>query len=121
MIDIIEHIPRHEVEQIIPILYKALKPGGCLLVHTPLYKEDVDVLHKEISTLSADSTDIYEETKGMHINRYSYESLGDQFQRFGFKRYNDYIFLKPTNCIPVWNYQGRGKRKLAKVFGYHFS
>lgn len=121
MLDIIEHIPRNEVDQIVPALYSALKRGGCLVSHTPLYNNDADLIHNiNHNNTLFDSADEYKETKGMHINRYTRESLCKQFCKYNFVCYNDYIFLKSKNKIPIWKYNGRGKRFLARVLGYFF-
>jgi SAM-dependent methyltransferase len=95
MFDVIEHIPRHEVEVILPKLYSNLIPGGLLIVHTPFFPEDDNVLETGGKSLCEDSSDWFEETQGMH-NRYSYDSLNEQLQKFSFVRGDDYTFFRPN-------------------------
>jgi SAM-dependent methyltransferase len=95
MLDVIEHIPRREVDTILPILFRLLVPGGTLVVHTPLFPEDDDVLVTGGKPASRDESDDFEQTRGMHINRYSDESLGAALATAGFARWNNFIFVKP--------------------------
>ncbi|MGH8131317.1 MAG: class I SAM-dependent methyltransferase [Steroidobacteraceae bacterium] len=95
MLDVIEHIPRSEVDTILPMLFRLLVPGGTLVVHTPLFPEDDDVLVTGGKPVSRDDSDNFEQTRGMHINRYSNESLGAALAAAGFARWNDFIFVKP--------------------------
>lgn len=103
MLDVIEHIPRTEVDAILPILFRLLMPGGALVVHTPLFPEDDDVLVTGGKAASRDDSDDFEQTRGMHINRYSDESLGKALGACGFSRWSDFIFVKPIG--------GRGLRR----------
>jgi 2-polyprenyl-3-methyl-5-hydroxy-6-metoxy-1,4-benzoquinol methylase len=95
MLDVIEHIPRKEVDALLPLLFERLEPGGALVVHTPLFPEDDDVLVTGGKAASRDDSDDFEQTRGMHINRYSDESLGVALSASGFARWNDSIFVKP--------------------------
>jgi SAM-dependent methyltransferase len=104
MLDVIEHIPRKEIDVILPLLFRRLSPGGTLVVHTPLFPEDDDVLVSGGKAASRDDSDEFEETRGMHINRYSDESLGAALSACGFDRWNDFIFVKPLH--------GRGVRRV---------
>jgi len=118
MLDAIEHIPRREVEAILPHLYASLEPGGSLIVHTPFYPEDDDVLVTGGKAVCRDSSDDFEQTKGMHINRYTRRGLGQQFSRYGFVRWTPYIFFHPVGRFPVFALRGFGGALLAKRLGY---
>jgi len=96
MLDVIEHIPRKEVDALLPMLFQRLVRGGTLVVHTPLFPEDDDVLVTGGKAASRDDSDDFEETRGMHINRYSDDSLGAALAASGFARWNESIFVKPV-------------------------
>jgi len=93
MFDVIEHIPRNEVNKILPKLGQMLCSGGILIIHTPFYNEDNDVLVNGLKKSCVDSSDLIDETRGMHINKYSYNSLREQLKKFGFTQWGDNIFL----------------------------
>ena len=88
------------------------------MIHTPFYPEDDDVLTTGGKSVCKDSSDDFEETKGMHINRYSYHSLGVQLDRYGFKRWAPCIFLRPCNLIPIWLGPLKRMHGLARFLGY---
>lgn len=104
MLDVIEHIPRSEVEELLPILYQILLPGGCLIIHTPFYVEDNDIIHEGLKLSTQDSSDQHDETNGMHINRYSAKGLKNQVEKYGFFQWSNYIFIKPKNKFPIWKH-----------------
>lgn len=120
MMDVIEHIPRTEMSLIAPEICRALCPGGLFIVHTPFFPEDDDVMVTGGKEACKDESDEFDATRGMHINRYSNESLGSYLRTFGFRRWNDFLFVKPYRLLrlPVWNYHGRGRRRIAKFLGY---
>lgn len=97
MMDVIEHIPREQVEKLLPEIYDRLIPGGYLVIHTPFYPEDDNVFVTGGKKICMDSSDQFEETRGMHVNRYSFNGLGEHLARFGFARLGAYIFLRPAN------------------------
>jgi len=129
MIDSIEHIQRFEVEQILPLIFRILRPGGCFVVHTPFYTEDNDVFAQNGEEVcaafehngkeaDADLIDEFEQTHGMHINRYSKESLARHLEAHGFMRWTNYIFLRPRMLRPIWAYRGPIRWPLARFCGY---
>ena len=118
MIDSIEHIQRFEVETILPLIFRILRPGGCFVVHTPFYPEDNDVFEHGGKEACADLTDEFEQTHGMHINRYSKESLARHLEAHGFMRWTNYIFLRPRLLRPIWAYRGPIRWPLARFCGY---
>ncbi|WP_295437985.1 bifunctional 2-polyprenyl-6-hydroxyphenol methylase/3-demethylubiquinol 3-O-methyltransferase UbiG [uncultured Thiodictyon sp.] len=119
LLDVIEHIPRYEVEQLLPQIFERLVPGGVLVIHTPFFIEDDDIIVSGGKEICKDSSDKFEATAGMHVNRYSAEGLGIQLQNFGFARWSPHMFFRPIGAIPVWHYHGLGRAKLAKLFGYY--
>ena len=117
MLDVIEHIPRFETERILPDLFRRLVPGGCLVVHTPFGPEDDDLFITGGKVSCKDSSDLCDETKGMHINRYSSAGLAAQLGRHRFCRWTDYVFVRRT-FVPMCWYRGLGRRTLARLCGY---
>lgn len=95
MLDVIEHITRPEVDRLLPLILDALTPGGCFVVHTPFFAEDDDVLVTGGKTNCRDSSDRFDETRGMHINRYCERGLGEHLARHGFDRAGPYYFVRP--------------------------
>ncbi|MBM3889305.1 MAG: methyltransferase domain-containing protein [Verrucomicrobia bacterium] len=118
MLDSIEHIPRNEVEKILPLLAQQLEPGGTLVICTPFYEKDDDVLAAGGKRSTRDESDDIEETRGMHINRYTKKSLSQQVCRHGFVRWLRRIFLKPLPGLPLWLYRGPGREWLLRKCGY---
>ena len=118
MLDAIEHIPRFEVEELLPLVFARLRPGGCFVVHTPFYAEDNDVFAHGGNAACADTSDEFEETQGMHVNRYTRESLARQLENHGFARWTKYIFLRPRSLRPIWAYRGPLRWPLARFCGY---
>jgi hypothetical protein len=124
MLDVIEHIPRKEVDGILPLLFRSLEVGGALVVHTPLFPEDDDVLVTGGKAASRDDSDDFEQTRGMHINRYSDDSLGVALAAAGFERWNDFIFVKPLAGKRVrrqrWGWAEGLRAKMARWSGFWF-
>lgn len=118
MLDVIEHLPRCEVAELLSILFRSLIPGGSLVIHTPLYAEDEDLFATGGKPQSLDSSDRFPETQGMHINRYSSASLENQVCSYGFIRWSQEVFLRPSLPFPIWKYRGPGRRILGKSLGY---
>lgn len=120
MFDVIEHIPRNEVNKILPKLSKMLCSGGGLIIHTPFYNEDNDVLANGLKKQCMDSSDFVDETRGMHINKYSYNSLREQFKKFGFMQWSDNIFLNSKIKIDLYKKDFFIKYIFFKLFPYKF-
>lgn len=95
MLDVIEHITRPEVDRLMPLVMRALVPGGCCVVHTPFFAEDDDVLVTGGKANCKDSSDTFDETRGMHINRYCESGLGEHLAKHGFIRKGPYYFVRP--------------------------
>lgn len=98
MIDCIEHIPKSEVDEILPMLYRALRPGGHLIVFTPYYPVDEDFISQGFEYIAPTISDLIPETRGMHCNKFTRERLIREFQNCGFDFVRDRVFVKP--CQP---------------------
>ncbi len=79
MLDVIEHIPRHEASLILALLKKHLDKRAIIVINTPVYKYDNDIITNGIDERNhidrVDHSDFIPETKGMHCNKYSIISL----------------------------------------------
>jgi predicted SAM-dependent methyltransferase len=75
MFDVLEHIPRDEATQIFAYIKPFLNPGAVIVVNIPFYPVDNDVVKEGVKGGAGDNSDYYEETKGMHCNRYTRESF----------------------------------------------
>lgn len=75
MFDVLEHIPRDEARMIFQLLIPFLKPGAVIAVNTPFFGVDNDVVKEGLKEGAGDNSDYYEETKGMHCNRYTRTSF----------------------------------------------
>lgn len=85
MLDVIEHIPRSEVDPILRRLHRLMKRRGHLVVHTPFYKIDEDFLAQGENYLEPSATDIHPKTRGMHCNKYTSRRLIRELRSAGFR------------------------------------
>ncbi|HOE15512.1 MAG TPA: FkbM family methyltransferase, partial [Candidatus Paceibacterota bacterium] len=88
MFDFVEHVPREELVKILLELRNLLKEKAILVINTPAYKYDNDVIkngYDERNQIdSSDTSDIVPETNGMHCNKYSLISLQEFMDNQGF-------------------------------------
>jgi|GEM_PF-1972367 len=88
MFDFVEHVPRGELIKIFKKLKQLLKKESVLVINTPAYKYDNDVIkngYDERNQIdSLDTSDIVPQTKGMHCNKYSLISLQEFMNSQGF-------------------------------------
>ncbi len=91
MLDVLEHIPRSELSLIMSYLKKYLSEKAVLVINTPAYKFDNDVIVDGLDERNlintVDHADLIEETKGMHCNKYTISSLPK------FMRKNEFLNL----------------------------
>lgn len=97
MFDVLEHIPRHEVDPILSKLMEIFAPDGNVIITTPFYKVDCDVISEGVKPGADDSSDRFPETQGMHCNRYTRGSLRSTLSAFGLSPADDLltIWYKP--------------------------
>lgn len=84
MLDFVEHVPRNELAQILLLLKPHLSDTAVLVVNTPDFLYDNDVIADGLNEQGRDSSDFVEETQGMHCNRYTLDSLRRFFGSLGF-------------------------------------
>lgn len=92
MLDFVEHTPRGELEEILCTLKGAVTNTANIIIHTPFYVKDNDILKEGVQVL--DTSDLYEETQGMHCNRYSRESLEEFMNKCGYIKNSEYFWRK---------------------------
>lgn len=95
MLDTIEHIPRLEVEQLLPLIHRALRPGGFLIVDTPFYGVDEDYIAQNYRFLAPSASDLHPATEGMHCNKFTRERVHREMSEAGFKIVGDKLFQRP--------------------------
>jgi 2-polyprenyl-3-methyl-5-hydroxy-6-metoxy-1,4-benzoquinol methylase len=94
MLDVIEHIPKEDMEKIYWMIYRSLKPDGVLIIDTPIYK----------SRDATDSSDAIPATQGMHCNKQTRENLYLDLWRRGFKKYSFHVWYKGKWSFKMWLY-----------------
>jgi len=84
MLDFIEHVPRIEFKRLLMKLRDHLSENAVLIINTPVYREDNDVLQDGLKTRNQmnmiDISNSIPETSGMHCNLYTIPSL-QQFMK----------------------------------------
>ena len=95
MLDTIEHIPRIEVTKLLPLIMRALKTEGQLIVDTPFYGVDEDYIDQGYRFVAPSASDLHPATKGMHCNKFTRERILREMSAVGFKILSDKNFQKP--------------------------
>ncbi|MBI2310252.1 FkbM family methyltransferase [Candidatus Collierbacteria bacterium] len=107
LLGVIEHVPRRDVVTVLPWLLKSLTPKAIVIINTPVFPVDNDGYQDGIDKRDYEDTDDYEETTGMHINRYTKESLLQ--------------FMKENGFTPISTHYFVASHPLATIFfGYPF-
>ena len=79
MFDFIEHVPRSELKEIFTFLKKVISNKAIIAINTPNFKFDNDVIKNGLDNRNNlntyDTSDLINETKGMHCNKYTTISL----------------------------------------------
>jgi len=93
LLDVIEHIPRQDVVVVLPWLLKSLTQKAIVIINTPVFPVDNDGYKDGIDARDYEDTDDYEETSGMHINRYTKDSLLQFMKENGFSPLSTHYFV----------------------------
>lgn len=100
MLDVIEHIPRSEVKKIFDKLPTIMSQNGILVINTPAYNFDNDVIQDGYDERNIDgcldTSDVIPETKGMHCNKYSIISLQEFMHECGFVNITEAHYYLPV-------------------------
>ena len=102
MLDFVEHVPREELRRILELLKFLLNDSSLLIVNTPIYAVDNDVIKEGIKELALDSSDQFIETLGMHCNRYTLGSLESFFNELHFYPITGHYFLFEGKMEDSW-------------------
>ncbi|MBI4267803.1 MAG: class I SAM-dependent methyltransferase [Chloroflexi bacterium] len=100
MLDFIEHVPRAELTRTLMCLHRVIHRHGIVAVNTPVYPVDNDVITNGIDPRADDFGDTFEETFGMHCNRYSAESLQSYMADCGFTAISGHFFVPVPFASP---------------------
>jgi len=114
MLDVIEHIPRNELLDLLPMIYNSLADGGYLVVDTPFYSVDEDYISHGEKYICPSPTDIHPKTIGMHCNKYTRKGLLAEIGYYGFCVSSDKVFQKKPHRA-YWklsNFIRYGKRNI---------
>lgn len=85
MLDFVEHVPRTELAEILTLLRPCLSVTAVVVVNTPDFLFDNDVISDGLNEQGRDSSDFVPETQGMHCNRYTLDSLQRFFRELGYQ------------------------------------
>lgn len=104
MLDFVEHIPRAELVELLQTLRPVLADKAVVVVNTPDFACDNDVIADGLNQECADSSDFIPETQGMHCNRYTLNSLRYFFKKLGFSAISrGHYFTLAAATENVWN------------------
>jgi FkbM family methyltransferase len=93
MFDVVEHIPRNELKKILKLMRQFISEESLIVVNTPVFRVDNDVIKEGLKLKAKDESDEFEETKGMHCNRYTRESLVEFFYENDFSPISGHFFI----------------------------
>jgi len=109
MFDFVEHVPREELSKIFELIHKNTTNNSLIAINTPNFKYDNDVitngLDKRNNINSCDTSDLNEETSGMHCNKYSTISLQNFMKKCGYVNISEQHFFIKTKIDKFYKYQ----------------
>lgn len=108
MFDFVEHVPRAELKQIFDIIAKIINKKGIVVINTPSYKFDNDVIADGFDERNLenclDISDTHPATAGMHCNKYTTLSLQKFLSECGFINVTEnHFFVKNENLTDKFN------------------
>ena len=103
LLDVVEHIPRSELREVMACIKKILTDGAILAINTPAYKYDNDVIQNGYDDRNMqdcyDTSDLVPETRGMHCNKYTVVSLQQFMAECGFIHLSEAHFFVDQNLF----------------------
>lgn len=103
MLDFVEHVPRSELSEILVSLKPCLAATAVVVVNTPDFLFDNDVIADGLNEQGRDSSDFVAETQGMHCNRYTLDSLRRFFSDLGYQAVSrGHYFVLATKSPDDW-------------------
>lgn len=94
MLDVIEHIPNAEIAPLLDLILDALVPLGFLVVHTPFYGVDEDLIAQGDVYAEPSYTDLHPMTRGMHCNKFTRGRLLRLMDASRFTILNDSVYFR---------------------------
>ena len=107
MLDFVEHVPRTELKELLVLLRRLLTDKAVIAINTPVFGQDNDVILEGLKPGARDLGDDFEETEGMHCNRYTKESLESFMKDCGYFNISGH-FLSPHGSVCL---EGSGKQR----------
>jgi SAM-dependent methyltransferase len=92
LLDVIEHIPRAELANLLKEMHRVLKPKAVMVINTPVFGADNDVIADGLNPRARDESDDFPETAGMHCNRYTKGSLRRFMRTNGYEALGGHYF-----------------------------
>jgi hypothetical protein len=99
MLDFVEHVPRDELTEILKLMRKILISQSVVVINTPIYPLDNDVIKDGPDPRAKDTSDDFEETAGMHCNRYTQKSLRNYMRVCGLLAISGHIFVPALSIL----------------------
>ena len=93
MLDVVEHIPRSELSEILKLMHNLLSDRAVIAINTPVFRVDNDVIAEGLNPRARDTSDDFDETAGMHCNRFTKRSLQSYMRNSGFIAISGHLFL----------------------------
>jgi 2-polyprenyl-3-methyl-5-hydroxy-6-metoxy-1,4-benzoquinol methylase len=93
MLDVLEHIPRSECASLLRQMLRILKLQAVLVINTPVFGADNDLLVEGLKPEARDESDDFPETSGMHCNRYTRASLRRFMRACGYRAIGGHYFV----------------------------
>jgi len=118
MLDFVEHVPRTELKELLILLHKILISKAVIVINTPVFGEDNDVILQGVKLKARDTGDEFEETAGMHCNRYTKISLENFMKECGYQVASGHFFI-PVSTTPE-PLKGIGQEKWSKIFNWGY-
>ncbi|MCG2591239.1 FkbM family methyltransferase [Ramlibacter sp. XY19] len=107
MLDFVEHVPRSELAELLRLLRGCLHDTSVVVVNTPDFLFDNDVISEGLNELGRDSSDFIDETRGMHCNRYTLDSLRRFFLALGYAAVSRGHYFVPAVAEDMDFWQGQ--------------
>jgi FkbM family methyltransferase len=111
MLDFVEHIPRTELTLMLQTLRPLLSKRAVIVVNTPDFAFDNDVITEGLIEAGKDSSDFIPETQGMHCNRYTLASLSTYFESLNFQSISEGHYFAPI-CQEFNEWRGEQSYRL---------
>jgi len=103
MLDFVEHIPRSELSQLLMLLKKHLSDTAVILINTPVYRADNDVVTEGLNPINEvsmiDRSNFIPETIGMHCNLYTVPSLQKYMSSYGYNNITEVHYYEVSSKI----------------------